>query len=113
MSRDPDVFDRVHDALTLLAEALESGRADRVLGAEPPVAAAAAALADAQRDSLVDDVRLRARLLETRLALERCRSLGETSRDLLTVMLPSQQAYGRAGRRATPAAPFSSVSAKV
>jgi len=94
-----DAVDRVHDALTGLAEALETGQPDRVLAAEQPLAQAAAALATVDRRAPADPARLRARLLEARLALDRCRALGRSSADLIGTILPAHTAYGPSGQR--------------
>jgi hypothetical protein len=112
MSQTPDALDRVNDELKRLAEALESGQPDRVLAVEQPLAEAASALADVGRVALGDEVRLRARLLETRLALDRCRSLGDASADLIGAMWPSETSYSRKGARSAPATGRPSVTTR-
>jgi hypothetical protein len=108
-----DAIERVHTALTGLARALESGQPDHVLAAEQPLAEAAGALATIDRAALKDPVHLRARLLETRLALQRCRSLGEASAELLERVHPTRSNYERDGQRRLPAVPSRAVNSKV
>jgi len=94
-----DAIERVHAALTGLAKALESGQPDDVLAAERPLADATGTLATIDHASLTDPVHLRARLLETRLALERCRSLGDSSAHMLEAVHPDRNSYERGGQR--------------
>jgi hypothetical protein len=91
-----DAINKVHAALTGLANALETGDADRVLAAEQPLAEATTALETVDRARLTDEVHLRARLLEARLALERCRALGDASAEMLNVLHPNS-GYERTG----------------
>jgi len=93
-----DAIEKVHAALTGLAKALETGDADTVLAAEQPLVEAATALTGIDRAVLTDAVHLRARLLETRLALERCRTLGDASADMLDALYPNS-GYERSGGR--------------
>jgi hypothetical protein len=108
-----DAIDLVHTALTGLAEALETGQPDRVLAAERPLADAAAALATVDRRAPADPSRLRARLLEARLALDRCRTLGQTSADLISAMWPAETGYGASGQRQTRSTPPPTVNSQV
>ena len=91
-----DAIAKVHTALTGLAKALESGDADQVLAVESSLAEAAGGLAAIDRAALTDAVGLRARLLETRLALERCRALGDASGEMLNALHPDR-GYERNG----------------
>jgi len=108
-----DAVERVHTALTGLAEALETGQPDRVLAAERPLADAAAALAVADRRTPPDPARLRARLLQARLALDRCRALGQASGELIGALWPGQTGYGASGQRQTRAVSRPTVNSQV
>lgn len=108
-----DAVTRVQQALTTLARALESGRPDEVLSAEPSLADAASHLSAVDTRQLADPQTLRARLLETRLALDRCRALGDASGELISAMYPSESSYGRAGRRQVRATPVATVNSQV
>ena len=108
-----DAVTRVHSALARLARALESGQPDQVLAAEPSLAEAAGGLGAIDTRQLSDPQTLRARLLETRLALERCRVLGDASADLIGAMYPSESSYGRAGRRQVRATSAPTVNSQV
>ena len=108
-----DAIERVHKALTGLARALESGQPDEVLAAEQPLAEATGALATIDRGSLTDPIRLRARLLETRLALQRCRALGDASSELLERVYPTRSNYDRDGLRRLRATPSRAVNSQV
>lgn len=108
-----DAIERVHLALTGLAEALETGHPDRVLAAERPLADAAAALATVDRRAPADPARLRARLLEARLTLDRCRTLGQASADLISAMWPAETGYGPSGQRQTRSGAAPTVNSQV
>jgi hypothetical protein len=108
-----EAIERVHAALTGLARALETGQPDQVLEAEQPLAEAAGALATFDRAALTDPVHLRARLLETRLALARCRALGDTSAGLIGAMYPAETSYGPTGHRRLRTAPSPTVNSQV
>jgi hypothetical protein len=108
-----DALERVRTALTGLARALETGQPDLVLAAEQPLAEAAGALATADRPTLSDPVNLRARLLETRLALARCRTLGDASAGLIGAMYPDQISYGPSGQRQLRTAASPTVNSQV
>lgn len=108
-----DAIERLHTALTGLAHALESGRPDQVLAAEQPLADAAGALSGVDRATLTDPVHLRARLLATRLALARCRALGDLNADLINAMYPANTSYGRGGERRVRTASPPSVNSQV
>jgi hypothetical protein len=94
-----DAIARLHTALTGLAKALESGHPDTVLEAERPLAEATVAIAAIDHSSLTGAVQLRARLLETRLALDRCRALGDSSAHMLEAIHPDRAAYERGGQK--------------
>ena len=114
MTRDLDALDRVQDALTGLAEALETGKPDEVLAAERPLAAAASELSSVGRAAVRDAVHLRARLLEARLSLDRCRAMGQASADLISTMFPApSRSYGPGGTRPSPAVPPPSIAKRV
>jgi len=105
----PDVLLRLNAALDLLSAALESGDAGEVLAAEQPLASAVHALTAVDRSLVTPSPALGRLLLETRLAVERCRSLGESSSDLLSIVT-RQATYGPRGRR-VPARPAATVEA--
>src|SRR5262245_21656376 len=94
-----DAIEKVHTALRGLERALESGQPDAVLAAEQPLAEATSALGAIERAAVTDPIGLRARLLEARLALQRCRALGEASGDLLETVYPTRSNYDREGQR--------------
>jgi len=96
-----EAVENVHTALTGLAKALETGDPEQVLAAEQPLAEAATALTGFDRATLTDAVNLRARLLAARLALERCRALGEASAELLDALYPNS-GYERSGGQRRP-----------
>jgi hypothetical protein len=89
----------VRAALDNLGNALVSGRADAVLAAEAPLADAVGALTAADRASIGPDdrARLRADMLETRLALSRCIHLGDAATQLVRSAFPDV-VYGRSGQ---------------
>lgn len=81
-------------SLDALSEALASGQPDAVLSAEAPLAAALARVAAAmQESSPVDRARVRALVRDARIALLRCRALGQSAEQLARVLL-AEPAYG-------------------
>src|SRR6185503_14184652 len=94
----PDAVARMRTALDELAAALESGEPDAVLAAEAPLATAVGAFSTIDRQALANDPRIGSALLEMRLTIARCRSLGRSAADLGAAMLP-QTAYGLPGSR--------------
>jgi len=99
MTTAPDSLQQLQTALDGLASALESGRADDVLAAETPLAAAVAALAATDLRALAavsDPATLAAGVDTLRTSLFRCVRLGRTSAGLLDCLIP-RAAYGRGG----------------
>jgi hypothetical protein len=99
MTTAPDSHHQLQAALDGLASALESGRADDVLAAETPLAAAVAALTATDLRALAaetDSATLMAGVDAIRTSLFRCVRLGRTSAGLLDCLIP-RAAYGRGG----------------
>lgn len=96
----PDPLDRLLVALGGLARGLESGSPDAVLEAEAPLASAVSALTSADLDAVAARPDARAAIANVRLAMERCRTLGEAAADVSRVLAPS--GYSAAGRRLDP-----------
>ena len=101
----PAAIEHVRIALDDLASALATGQPDAVLAAEAPLATAVSGLKSLDLAALATDPAAQKALLDVRLSLARCRSLGRASADLQRVMFP-QAAYGPAGKR--PAMPIRS-----
>ena len=93
-------------ALDALADALASGRPDRVLAAEPALATAVSRLRVVRPFSGEDRLALRGELRALRAALARCERMGRTSGALERLVHP--QAYGR-GPQSAAAAPSAGV----
>ncbi len=86
-------------SLDALSEALASGQPDAVLSAEAPIAAALASVASAMHESsAVDRARVRALVREARIALLRCRALGQSAEQLAHALL-AEPAYGPGAHR--------------
>ncbi len=103
MTAAPDVLHRVNSALEGLAAALESGDPDAVLAAEVPLATAVSGLSALPATiETTPSPELALALLNTRLAVTRCLTLGRSSADLLAVVAsaPGYGPAGRSGRRA-------------
>jgi hypothetical protein len=100
-----DALDRLNAALNGLARALESGSAESVLSAEGPLAAALDALATGQLEEVSRRPDLRAAVMNVRLALERCQTLGESAASIAAALgQPGYDAHGLRrpdGRRAS------------
>jgi hypothetical protein len=97
MTTASEALTRVQDALDTLRRALETGRPDVVLAAEGPLSASVLHLSASERSvAPADRGDVRQRLLETRLALTRCRTLGDASAELAAAAWP-QAAYGPKG----------------
>jgi anti-sigma factor RsiW len=99
MTKAPDSLQTLQAALDGLASALERGRADDVLSAEAPLAAAMAELSATDLGALAgqtDSGALGAGVDAVRTSLFRCVRLGRTSASLLDVISP-RAAYGRGG----------------
>jgi hypothetical protein len=86
------VLGQVHMSLRALEAALMSGRADRVLDAERPLAEAAASLAAmvaaTPRGSVTDGGHVRRLAGDIQRSIQRARALGAASSDLVSAMLP-------------------------
>jgi hypothetical protein len=108
-----DAIDRVTHALAGLAAALTTGQPDQVLAAERPLFEAVSGFAALGRAPGPLPVDLRARLLEARLAIARCRALGDASADLIATIFPSLTSYGPSGAAETRATTSSTVATRV
>lgn len=96
-----DVLIRLTAALDNLARAMESGEPTAVLDAEAPLATAVSALRSVDLRTIRQHPNARAALLEVRLGVARCRTLGHASAQLLSVLTsgdPVAGGYGRSGR---------------
>jgi len=93
----PDALRRLRAALSRPADALETWQSDNVLSAETHVASAARALSTCAVDTLVDLETLRRELIELRMLLGRCESLGSVATQIETAMFPA--GYGANGAR--------------
>jgi hypothetical protein len=98
VTRAFDALDRLTLALDELARSLESGRPDAVLAAEAPLAAAAGALSTADLDALAARPDVRAAVMNVRLAMQRCQTLGANAADIAAAIIPA--GYGATGQRA-------------
>lgn len=98
MTHASDVLDRLTLALDALARGLESGRPDAVLAAEAPLAAAVGALSTADLASLAARPDVRAAVMNVRLAVQRCQTLGDNAADIAAALIPA--GYGATGQRA-------------
>jgi len=96
-----DALRTVAAALDALADALASGRPDRVLAAELPLARAVGALTAARLQPGDDRREVRDERLAVRLALARCEHLGRASAALERLFRP-QPPYGPASHRPAP-----------
>lgn len=96
MSTEPDVLTRLTLALEGLAAALESGNADAVLAAEAPLGTAVSALKLVPPAEVIGHADARTRILNTRLALARCRTLGHAASRLTAIV--TSTGYGPSGR---------------
>ena len=99
----PDALKGLRTALSRLADALESWQSDRVLASETNIASAAHALSTCTVDTLVDLEALRRELIELRMLVGRCQSLGAVASQLETAMFPA--GYGATGARLRTASP--------
>jgi hypothetical protein len=100
--QSPDALDRLTLALDGLARGLERGTPDAVLAAEEPLADATAALRAADLTQLARRPDIRFAMLQVRLAMSRCRTLGATAQDLAAVISPGD--YGPSGLQRRPRA---------
>jgi hypothetical protein len=107
---EPDLLKRLTVALDGLAAAMESGDPTAVLGAEAPVATAVSALRLARLSDLSKDPTVRQAILEARLALARCRTLGHASARLTAIV--TSGGYGPSGRHRTDLVPVPTVTAR-
>jgi len=92
-----DALDRLSAALDGLAASLESGRPDLVLAAEAPVASAVDALNTSDLKELARRPDLRAAVMNVRLAMMRCQTLGSAAASVAAAVVPTD--YGATGRR--------------
>jgi hypothetical protein len=99
---EPDVLDRLLEALDGLARVLETGSPEAVLAAEVPVAAATGALRAAGLARIAGRPDARAAIMNVRLAIARCEALGASAGAIAAVLAPS--GYGPAGAHLPPAA---------
>jgi hypothetical protein len=80
---------------------MESGEPTAVLDAEGPLATAVSALRGVDLRTIRQHPNARAALLDVRLGVARCRTLGHASGQMLSVLTsgdPVVGAYGRSGR---------------
>jgi hypothetical protein len=85
-------------ALTALSTALAAGEVTAVLAAERPLADAVRHLPSRRAILPPEDrARLRSLLGEALRALQRCRQLGETAREVAAAGLIAHHGYGRSG----------------
>lgn len=102
MSIELDALTRLTAALDGLATAMETGDPDAVLAAEAPVGTAVSALRGASLGALAERPNVRQAILDARLVLARCRSLGLASSRFTAIV--TSDGYGPSGRhRAYPA----------
>jgi hypothetical protein len=96
VTRNSDALDRLNHALDVLARGLESGSEEAVLSAEGPLAAALGDLAGTDLDQIARRPDLRAAVMNVRLALERCRVLGESAASIAAAFAqPGYDAHGQ------------------
>jgi hypothetical protein len=109
-----EAMDQVTDALGALSSALATGRADAVMAAEAPVAAATAAFAAAARAArarpALDQIAVARRLTAVRALVDRCRLLGIVPVRLSSAMFAGTSTYGPTGAMSAhrPALSFNS-----
>jgi len=90
-------IDQLRDALVTLSTALASGRVDDVLAVEMSLAAATRSIStDPMRLTPDERAQMRDSILDARVALMRCRRLGQTATELASC-LAMQPSYGRSG----------------
>jgi hypothetical protein len=97
-------------ALDGLAVSLESGQPHEVLAAEAPVAAAVHALMTSDLNELARRSDVRAAVMNVRLAMARCHTLGAAAAAVAATVVPSS--YGATGRRRGPSPLPSTVIAR-
>jgi hypothetical protein len=91
-----DVLDRLTVALDGLSLSLQSGQPDAVLAAEAPLAAAVSALIISDLAALAARPDARVAIMNVRLAMDRCRTLGAASAAVAAALAPTD--YGARGR---------------
>ncbi len=96
MTTVPEALASLETALNGLLAALESGRADVVLAAEEPLAAAVRQLVETAGQPDFDRARVRTVLERVRLALARAQLLGAASAHYIQVVVPNAS-YGAQG----------------
>jgi hypothetical protein len=99
----PEVLAQLNAALDGLSAALQSADPEAVLAAEVPLSVAAQGVAAIDPATMTPSPSLAVALFQTRLAVERCITLGRTSADLLAIVT-GQSSYGPTGHR-VPATP--------
>ena len=97
MNPAADALDRLTVALEGLCVSLESGQPDAVLAAEAPLAAAVSALTTSDLATLASRPDIRVAVMNVRLAMDRCRTLGAAAAAIGAVLTPTD--YGATGRR--------------
>jgi hypothetical protein len=107
---DPDALTRLTVALEGLASALESGDPDQVLAAEAPLGTAVSALRGVELGSLARRDDARAAILQARLALARCRTLGHAAGRLTAIV--TANGYGPSGHHTSQPVPASTVTTR-
>ena len=101
MTTSADALRSVADALDALAEALASGRPDRVLAAEEPLAHAVRQLRTVPPPGPADRPRVRVAARAVRLAIARCERIGRVSADIERLMR-GESGYGPASGAGAP-----------
>ncbi|MEO8481932.1 MAG: hypothetical protein ABI634_06955 [Acidobacteriota bacterium] len=97
MTQRSDALDRLTVALDGLAVSLESGQPDLVLVAEAPVSTAVHALTSSDLTELARRPDVRAAVMNVRLAMARCHTLGAAAAAVAAAVVPAD--YGATGRR--------------
>ena len=110
MSTEAEVLSRLTAALEGLASALASGDAEAVLAAEAPVGTAVSALRLAPLRAISQSPSARRAILDARLALARCRTLGHASSRLTAIV--TSNGYGPSGRHRSTPGPVSAVASE-
>ena len=104
-----DAVGRLHATLENLAAALEAGRPEGVLDAEPSLAEAVHRLTGLTHPGRLDQASL-ASLIAVRVSIERCQSLGRCAGDFADAISPA--GYGSSGSRLGARTPGVSVTAR-
>jgi hypothetical protein len=107
---EADVLTRLTVALDGLAAAMESGDPDAVLAAEAPVGTAVSALRLVPVAELARRSDVRSKVLDAKLALARCRTLGHAATRMTAIV--TSTGYGPSGRHQSQPVPPTTVGTK-